>query len=257
MKFGMLGNMRLDINSYFNLDSEGLKIKVSNVFLCLEMLDVEKWTPDLIKKKYQQAKKASLQTILNNAEIMFADLIQSEASSFSPAYIQKILANTSIEIENVYLMYEDKSFNFQIGLLLPKIEVKSVNKLGEIIENVEDCSVIYKLLQVQDVSLIVNHTKITPISNLLANVKIDQEKRSFSKQAIWSKEDCNEVGLVIERHLRETFEDSNQRFSRQHDTKHNYVFLEKFTIELKVQVTLNKSIAQELDLNFSEPDLLL
>jgi len=35
------------------------------------------------------------------------------------------------------------------------------------------------------------------------------------------------------------------------------VFLEKFTIELKVQMTLNKSIAQELDINFSEPDMLL
>lgn len=66
-------------------------------------------------------------------------------------------------------------------MLLPKIEVKSINKLGEIIDSVEDCSVIYKLLQVQDVSFFVNHTKFTQIGNLLANAKIDPKIRSFEK----------------------------------------------------------------------------
>ena len=57
------------------------------------------------------------------------------------------MANTVIEIDNVYLMYEDQSFKFQIGLLLPKIEVKTINKQGEeTTDSVEDCSVLYKRL---------------------------------------------------------------------------------------------------------------
>lgn len=63
--------------------------------------------------------------------------------------------------------------------------------------------------------------------------------------------------MIVEKHLKETFEDSNQRFTKGVDTKYNYVFLEKFTIQLKVQVTLNKSQALALDINFKEPDLLL
>lgn len=98
MKFGMLGNLRIDIKSYFNLDNDGVQIKISNVFICLEMLDVDRWTQDLVKKKYQESKKASLKTIQNNAEIMFAEFLAAESSSFSPEYLQKIAANTSIEI---------------------------------------------------------------------------------------------------------------------------------------------------------------
>ena len=37
----------------------------------------------------------------------------------------------------------------------------------------------------------------------------------------------------------------------------NYVFLEKFTISLDVQVTLNREVAKDLDIEFKAPDLNL
>lgn len=173
LKFGMLGNLTIQINSYFDLANEGVKIKISNVFICLEMLDVDKWNDALVIKKYQESKRASLKTLQNNTDIVYAEFQHEETSSFSPEYLQKIAANTSIEIENVYLMYEDKSFKFQIGVLLPKIEVNSINKLGELIDCVEDCSVLFKLLKVQDVSFFVNHEKYKPINDLLINAPIE------------------------------------------------------------------------------------
>jgi len=54
-------------------------------------------------------------------------------------------------------MYEDKSFEFSIGLLLPKIEVQSMNELWQVIECVEDPSVLFKKLLVSNVSFFVNH----------------------------------------------------------------------------------------------------
>lgn len=121
LKFGMLGNMTIHIPSYFNLGTEGVRIKISNVFICLEMRDVNKWNEKLVTDKYQESKRASLKTLQNNTDIVYARYQKDEESSFSPEFLQKIAANTSIEIENVYLMYEDESFEFQIGLLLPNI----------------------------------------------------------------------------------------------------------------------------------------
>jgi hypothetical protein len=87
LKFGMLGNLTIQINSYFDLANEGVKIKISDVFICLEMLKVDKWDEKLVKTKYQEAKKAALKTIINNAEILYAEFIESETSKFSPEYI--------------------------------------------------------------------------------------------------------------------------------------------------------------------------
>jgi hypothetical protein len=53
-------------------------------------------------------------------------------------------------------MYVDDQFNFQIGLMIPKIEVKSMDKLWQAIELVEDTSVLYKLLAVHNISFFVN-----------------------------------------------------------------------------------------------------
>jgi vacuolar protein sorting-associated protein 13A/C len=51
LKFGMLGNLTIQLPSLLRL-TDGLEIQISNVFLCLEMLEVHKWNEDLVIKKY-------------------------------------------------------------------------------------------------------------------------------------------------------------------------------------------------------------
>lgn len=87
MKFGMLGSLQISIQSYFNLSECGVKIKLSNLCLCLEMLEVNKWDETLIVKKYQENKKASLKTLQNNTEIFFSEFHQDDTAAFSPEYL--------------------------------------------------------------------------------------------------------------------------------------------------------------------------
>lgn len=63
LKFGMIGNITLTLPSLLSLTSQGIKVKVSNIFLCLEMLEVKKWSEELVIKKYQASKKATLNTL--------------------------------------------------------------------------------------------------------------------------------------------------------------------------------------------------
>ena len=143
LKFGMLGKLTLQLPSLLNL-SDGLKIQISNVFLCLEMLEVAKWSEQQVVKKYQQSKEQSLTTLQHNTDIVYADLGKEENSILTAEFLHKTLANIKIEISNVYLMFEDQTFNFSTGLLLPKIEVNSLNDLWDKIDHIEDPSVILK-----------------------------------------------------------------------------------------------------------------
>ena len=75
-------------------------------------------------------------------------------------------------------MYEDKSFRFQIGLLIPKVQVKSMDEFWEIIECVEDTSVLFKKLNVDNVSFYVNHShNFRSINKILE--KADIKHKSF------------------------------------------------------------------------------
>jgi vacuolar protein sorting-associated protein 13A/C len=52
LKFGIIGNITITLPSFLSLTTKGIKVKVSNIFLCLEMLEVTKWSEELVKKKY-------------------------------------------------------------------------------------------------------------------------------------------------------------------------------------------------------------
>lgn len=108
------------------------------------MLEVSKWSEDLVVKKYQYSKNQSLSTLQHNTDIVYADLGKEEKSILTTEFLHKTLANIKIEILNVYLMFEDQTFNFSTGLLLPRIEVNSLNELWEKIDKIEDPSVITK-----------------------------------------------------------------------------------------------------------------
>jgi hypothetical protein len=68
--------------------------------------------------------------------------------SFSKESLDKLIANINIEIENVYLMFEEPNLKFSIGLLLPNIKVQSLDELWNKIDFIEDPSLIAKLLTI-------------------------------------------------------------------------------------------------------------
>lgn len=89
--------------------------------MCLETLEVSKWSEPQVIRKYQQSKEQSLTTLQHNMDIVYADLGKEENSFLTAEYLQKTIANIKIEISNVCLMYEDQTFNFSTGFLFPKI----------------------------------------------------------------------------------------------------------------------------------------
>jgi hypothetical protein len=66
----------------------------------------------------------------------------------------KIANNSEIKIQNVHILYEDKLFNFNIGLLLPLVEV-----VGKKEDNADGG--LSKTLNITDVSMFVNLSKDT------------------------------------------------------------------------------------------------
>ena len=68
--------------------------------------------------------------------------------SFSKESLDKLIANINIEIENVYLMFEEPNLKFSIGLLLPNIKVQSLDEMWNKMDFIEDPSLIAKLLTI-------------------------------------------------------------------------------------------------------------
>jgi len=66
----MIGRMEITVPSFMKLTSYGLKIKVSDVFICLSMLEVDKWNKKSVINKYQSMKAQSIKTLMANSEMM-------------------------------------------------------------------------------------------------------------------------------------------------------------------------------------------
>ena len=62
-----------------------------------------------------------------------------------------------IEIENIYIRFEDEQLKFSMGYLLPKIDVVPTDKnFVEAVEHITDLAVLFKKLKVDDVSAFIN-----------------------------------------------------------------------------------------------------
>ena len=71
--------------------------------------------------------------------------------------LSAILANLKIEIENIYIRFEDEQLKFSMGYLLPKIDVVPTDKnFVEAVEHITDLAVLFKKLKVDDVSAFIN-----------------------------------------------------------------------------------------------------
>ena len=107
LKFGNLGYLQVKIPSYLNIAQSGLKIKIKNVFLSFEMLKVWRWNEETVINSYQNAKRQKLKTYENNVDIVYSHLHHQSSQSNTLDLLQKIACNITIEIENVYVRFED------------------------------------------------------------------------------------------------------------------------------------------------------
>lgn len=76
-----------------------------------------------------------------NAKIVHGAL-EKTAEEVTSENIQKILANLKIEVENVYVRFEDETLRFSMGLLLPKVSCLSTKfnfeESDDVIEQVDE-----------------------------------------------------------------------------------------------------------------------
>ena len=52
LKFGMLGKLHITVPSFVKITTHGIKIKISNVFLCFEPLGMGEWKTENVVKAY-------------------------------------------------------------------------------------------------------------------------------------------------------------------------------------------------------------
>jgi hypothetical protein len=86
------------------------------------MLEVEKWNEETVIKSYQSAKRSRIKTYEQNTDQFYSHLTQGSKDDTTDLFHQ-ILANLSVEIENVYVRFEDANLKLDIGILIPRIEM--------------------------------------------------------------------------------------------------------------------------------------
>ena len=122
---------------------QGLECKVSEVLLCFEMLDMPQWSKETVTSKYEELKKYLLSVFEKQLDIVHGEF-QNSKEGVSSETGHSIFANLSIEIEKVYVRFEDEDLEFSIGFLLPKVNCRSTDKNYTPMRNITDTAVVYK-----------------------------------------------------------------------------------------------------------------
>lgn len=89
-------------------------------------------------------------------EVIHGEFSQSKDSATNET-VNSILANLKVEIENVYVRFEDEDLKFAIGFLLPKTSCISTDPDFNPKEGNSDTSVLYKKLTIDDLSVFINN----------------------------------------------------------------------------------------------------
>ena len=76
------------------------------------------------------------------------------------AQFEQIMANMTIDIERVHFRFEDEDLHYAIGILIPNINCLSCDKTFSPMDWINDPSVLYKKLKIDDISVYIN-TKST------------------------------------------------------------------------------------------------
>ena len=57
LKYGQLGKLEVKVQNLLSMSKQSVSMKVSEVFLCFETLELGEWNKDTILSKYQELKK--------------------------------------------------------------------------------------------------------------------------------------------------------------------------------------------------------
>lgn len=168
LKFGNLDELKVVIHSYVNLAKEGLTIKMKNIFLTFEMLDVQKWSEPNVINSYQNSKKNKLDTYEQNVDQFFSYLLKEGGKQHTDSDSFNIIANLAVEVENVFIRFEDSNLKFDIGVLIPKIEISSLNRFWQPTKPVEDTAILFKGITISKMDAYINYgSRFKPLSKII------------------------------------------------------------------------------------------
>lgn len=71
------------------------------------MLDMEHWRKETVIRKYQELKKFTLESFEKQLSIVHGEFEKTK-EEVSSETLQSILANIKIDIENIYIRFEDE-----------------------------------------------------------------------------------------------------------------------------------------------------
>ena len=88
------------------------------------MLDMQHWSKELVLSKYQELKKHLLKAFEKQLSIVNGELKDAkEGGDANLSGVEAILANLKIEIDKVYVRFEDEDLQFSMGWLVPHVMV--------------------------------------------------------------------------------------------------------------------------------------
>ena len=133
--------------------------------------------------------------------------------------VQKILANLKIEIENVYVRFEDEHLKYSMGLLLPKVSCLSMGKdFQEFKGVIKDVAELFKKINAEDCSAYVNtgdsfqsfHDRVGRRSPLATYIN----KYANNPHSAESKKVCAELCVAVNEYINNAFKVSKNRFDK-------------------------------------------
>lgn len=160
-----------------------------------------------------------------------------------------------MEIENTYIRFEDSNLKFDIGILIPRIEMQSTDKKWDFMEKVVDLAVLYKSIAVSRVDAYINYgDTFRPLSQFL-------ELDAFSKITTLPQQKQQQLEDTLHSFIKRTFEDSAVRFTSIGGLVGNlnkYILRDQpFSLDTRLQFTMDKKKAMKDNPDFKEPDVLL
>ena len=109
LKYGQLGKLVITTQSLMYFGTKGIQCKISELFLCFEMLDMQHWSKELVLSKYQELKKHLLKAFEKQLAIVNGEFKNAkEGGDANWGGVEAILANLKIEIDKVYVRFEDE-----------------------------------------------------------------------------------------------------------------------------------------------------
>ena len=157
LKYGQLGKLEIKIES--GIFKGGLKMRatISDVLLCFEMLEMKQWSKETIISRYQEMKKHAMKAFEKALGIFTREFSNDkENQDGMSAQVESIIANLTIDIEQVYIRFEDEGLKFAIGILVPNLNCLSCDKNFSLSQWIDDPSVLYKKIAIDDISVFIN-----------------------------------------------------------------------------------------------------